>query len=51
MNQTGDRWLFLPDTADWLNAPENSIYLEAHLVIGNKVIINNVIKTFQYFCL
>ncbi|XP_023933896.2 GPI ethanolamine phosphate transferase 2 isoform X2 [Bicyclus anynana] len=34
MNQTGDRWLFLPDTADWLNAPENSFYLEAHLVIG-----------------
>ncbi|KAJ8717987.1 hypothetical protein PYW07_005917 [Mythimna separata] len=34
MNQTGDRWLFLPDTADWLNAPENAFYLEAHLVIG-----------------
>ncbi|CAH2234693.1 jg1495, partial [Pararge aegeria aegeria] len=34
MNQTGDRWLFLPDTADWLNAPENSFYLEAHIVIG-----------------
>lgn len=34
MNQTGDRWLFLPDTADWLNAPENSIYLQAHLIIG-----------------
>ncbi|CAH0713229.1 unnamed protein product, partial [Brenthis ino] len=34
MNQTGDRWMFLPDTADWLNAPENSIYLEAHIVIG-----------------
>ncbi|XP_026728933.1 GPI ethanolamine phosphate transferase 2 isoform X2 [Trichoplusia ni] len=34
MNQTGDRWLFLPDTADWLNAPENSMYLQAHLVIG-----------------
>ncbi|CAG4947571.1 unnamed protein product [Colias eurytheme] len=34
MNQTGDRWLFLPDTADWLNAPENSFYLQAHLVIG-----------------
>nr|XP_026495191.1 GPI ethanolamine phosphate transferase 2 isoform X1 [Vanessa tameamea] len=35
MNQTGDRWLFLPDTADWLNSPENSFYLEAHLVIGS----------------
>ncbi|KAM3957193.1 GPI ethanolamine phosphate transferase 2-like [Aphomia sociella] len=34
MNQTGDRWLFLPDTADWLNAPENALYLQAHLVIG-----------------
>ncbi|PZC83148.1 hypothetical protein B5X24_HaOG208621 [Helicoverpa armigera] len=34
MNQTGDRWLFLPDTADWLNAPENAFYLQAHLVIG-----------------
>ncbi|XP_013136986.1 PREDICTED: GPI ethanolamine phosphate transferase 2-like [Papilio polytes] len=34
MNQTGDRWLFLPDTADWLNAPENSFYLQAHLLIG-----------------
>ncbi|XP_072942547.1 GPI ethanolamine phosphate transferase 2 isoform X1 [Epargyreus clarus] len=34
MNQTGDRWLFLPDTADWLNAPENSYYLQLHLVIG-----------------
>ncbi|CAK1552959.1 unnamed protein product [Leptosia nina] len=34
MNQTGDRWLFLPDTADWLNAPENSIYLQGHLVFG-----------------
>ncbi|XP_026320459.1 GPI ethanolamine phosphate transferase 2 isoform X2 [Hyposmocoma kahamanoa] len=34
MNQTGDRWLFLPDTADWLNNPENSFYLQAHLVIG-----------------
>ncbi|XP_047507590.1 GPI ethanolamine phosphate transferase 2 isoform X1 [Pieris napi] len=34
MNQTGDRWLFLPDTADWLNAPENSNYLQAHLIIG-----------------
>nr|XP_034835508.1 GPI ethanolamine phosphate transferase 2 [Maniola hyperantus] len=34
MNQTGDRWLFLPDTADWLNMPENAFYLEAHLVIG-----------------
>ncbi|KAH9633121.1 hypothetical protein HF086_006786 [Spodoptera exigua] len=31
---TGDRWLFLPDTADWLNAPENVFYLQAHLVIG-----------------
>ncbi|CAK1584703.1 unnamed protein product [Parnassius mnemosyne] len=34
MNQTGDRWLFLPDTADWLNAPENVFYLQAHLIIG-----------------
>lgn len=34
MNQTGDRWLFLPDTADWLNAPENVIYLQLHLIIG-----------------
>ncbi|XP_061384238.1 GPI ethanolamine phosphate transferase 2 isoform X1 [Danaus plexippus] len=34
MNQTGDRWLFLPDTADWLNAPENSFYLESHCIIG-----------------
>ncbi|XP_050550954.1 GPI ethanolamine phosphate transferase 2 isoform X1 [Spodoptera frugiperda] len=34
MNQTGDRWLFLPDTADWLNAPENVFYLQAHLVVG-----------------
>ncbi|CAB3231757.1 unnamed protein product [Arctia plantaginis] len=34
MNQTGDRWLFLPDTADWLNAPENAFYLQAHLVVG-----------------
>ncbi|XP_037295273.1 GPI ethanolamine phosphate transferase 2 isoform X2 [Manduca sexta] len=34
MNQTGDRWLFLPDTADWLNAPENSFYLQLHLIIG-----------------
>ncbi|XP_013163026.1 PREDICTED: GPI ethanolamine phosphate transferase 2-like isoform X1 [Papilio xuthus] len=34
MNQTGDRWLFLPDTADWLNAPENAFYLQAHLLIG-----------------
>ncbi|KAI8419957.1 LOW QUALITY PROTEIN: hypothetical protein MSG28_008569, partial [Choristoneura fumiferana] len=34
MNQTGDRWLFLPDTADWLKAPENAFYLQAHLLIG-----------------
>ncbi|XP_049877149.1 GPI ethanolamine phosphate transferase 2 [Pectinophora gossypiella] len=34
MNQTGDRWLFLPDTADWLNAPENAFYLQLHLVVG-----------------
>ncbi|KAJ2948287.1 hypothetical protein O0L34_g7521 [Tuta absoluta] len=34
MNQTGDRWLFLPDTADWLNAPENVFYLQLHLVVG-----------------
>ncbi|VVD06048.1 unnamed protein product [Leptidea sinapis] len=34
MNQTGDRWLFLPDTADWLNAPENSFYLQGHIVVG-----------------
>ncbi|KAI5633562.1 type I phosphodiesterase / nucleotide pyrophosphatase domain-containing protein [Phthorimaea operculella] len=34
MNQTGDRWLFLPDTADWLNAPENVYYLQLHLVVG-----------------
>ncbi|XP_026763391.1 GPI ethanolamine phosphate transferase 2 isoform X2 [Galleria mellonella] len=34
MNQTGDRWLFLPDTADWLNAPENAVFLQAHLVVG-----------------
>ncbi|CAH0590164.1 unnamed protein product [Chrysodeixis includens] len=59
MNQTGDRWLFLPDTADWLNAPENSIYLQAHLVIGtlatlkiclsNLSYLNNIIKVHSVF--
>lgn len=39
MNQTGDRWLFLPDTADWLNAPENAFYLELHLVIGKSYLL------------
>jgi hypothetical protein len=34
MNQTGDRWLFLPDTADWLNEPDNALLLQAHLLIG-----------------
>ncbi|XP_059060860.1 GPI ethanolamine phosphate transferase 2 [Achroia grisella] len=48
MNQTGDRWLFLPDTADWLNAPENSIYLQAHLVIGTILTLTICLWNIRY---
>lgn len=49
MNQTGDRWLFLPDTADWLNEPENSLYLELHVIIGTimtvLICVHNLVYT------
>ncbi|XP_041984897.1 GPI ethanolamine phosphate transferase 2 [Aricia agestis] len=48
MNQTGDRWLFLPDTADWLNAPENAFYLQAHLVIGTIVTLGICLWNVRY---
>ncbi|XP_075981249.1 phosphatidylinositol glycan anchor biosynthesis class G isoform X2 [Anticarsia gemmatalis] len=48
MNQTGDRWLFLPDTADWLNAPENAFYLQAHLVIGTIGTLLVCIRNLRY---
>ncbi|XP_068620132.1 GPI ethanolamine phosphate transferase 2 isoform X2 [Battus philenor] len=48
MNQTGDRWLFLPDTADWLNAPENSLYLHAHLVIGTLLTLKTCLRNVKY---
>ncbi|XP_045778020.1 GPI ethanolamine phosphate transferase 2 isoform X1 [Maniola jurtina] len=48
MNQTGDRWLFLPDTADWLNMPENAFYLEAHLVIGTVLTLGICLWNVRY---
>ncbi|XP_060805794.1 GPI ethanolamine phosphate transferase 2 [Amyelois transitella] len=48
MNQTGDRWLFLSDTADWLNTPENASYLHAHILIGTLltayICLRNIVK-------
>ncbi|XP_061720675.1 GPI ethanolamine phosphate transferase 2 [Cydia pomonella] len=48
MNQTGDRWLFLPDTADWLKAPENAFYLQAHLVIGTVATLGICLYNLRY---
>ncbi|KAL0869706.1 hypothetical protein ABMA27_005946 [Loxostege sticticalis] len=48
MNQTGDRWLFLPDTADWLNEPQNSHILQIQMVIGTLATLLICIRNLQY---
>ncbi|XP_053615145.1 GPI ethanolamine phosphate transferase 2 isoform X2 [Plodia interpunctella] len=48
MNQTGDRWLFLPDTADWLHEPGHELYLQAHLLIGTLLTTYICVRNLQY---
>ncbi|CAH2984654.1 unnamed protein product [Chilo suppressalis] len=48
MNQTGDRWLFLPDTADWLNEPQNAWILEIHLLVGTVATLTICLWNLRY---
>ncbi|XP_063830779.1 GPI ethanolamine phosphate transferase 2 [Ostrinia nubilalis] len=48
LNQTGDRWLFLPDTADWLNEPENWRLLQAQMLIGTLATLVLCIRNLKY---
>lgn len=42
LNQTGDKWLALPDVGDWLVEEENRVWLNSFLGAGEFNIFNNV---------